>query len=112
MFLLPDDALTRQAWLPDDAPPPRQAWGAWTEPDPGGFDTWRPSKRYTSHDMAAAIEEVHWGASVMRAAAEHYIPRRTLGYQLLSCKKGHPGKCAGAYLRHPECAGAGQSQVG
>ena len=91
MFLLPDHR--------------GQAW-AWTDPGPGGgFLAGRANKRYSSHDMAAAIEKVHWGTSVMRAAAEHCIPRRTLGYQLLSCRKGHPGKCAGAYLRHPECAG-------
>ncbi|KAL8615715.1 hypothetical protein ACOMHN_007468 [Nucella lapillus] len=85
MFLLPDSDLTWQ-------------WAG----RPSSLSTWRPRHNYTDSDMAGAIESVHWGTSVARAAFNHHIPRRTLGYRLLSCKKGHPGKCFGAYLRHQE----------
>lgn len=84
-------------------------WGETGWGSAGEGQGWRGGARprllrqnYTQEDMAGAIEAVHWGTSVMRAALQARVPRRTLGYQLLSCKKGHSGKCGGAYLRHPE----------
>ena len=91
MFLLPDPARTR----------------GWTNHFPAAYSFTRLKRQYPRHQMLAAIEKVHWGASVARAAGEHGVPRRTLSYRLLNCKKGHPGKCGGAYLRHPEFAGSG-----
>lgn len=64
--------------------------------------TYKFGRAYTEKQMDAAIEEVHWGASTLSASEKYLVPRRTLGYKLLQCKKGHPGKCTGAYIHHPD----------
>ncbi|KAK7473330.1 hypothetical protein BaRGS_00035378 [Batillaria attramentaria] len=59
---------------------------------------------YHADMLLEAIEGVHWGKPVPHVSAEHGVPKSTIRSRLQSCKKGHPGRCEGAYLKHPEFA--------
>ncbi|KAK7473359.1 hypothetical protein BaRGS_00035407 [Batillaria attramentaria] len=61
-----------------------------------------PHTRYSEEEMTRAVDMVHRGVGVERAADLCAVPRRTLSRWLTKCKADHPrGRCHGAFLQSP-----------
>lgn len=72
-----------------------------SENAPGSFNTVR---NYRDQILTAAVQQVHWGLTARKTARAMNICSRTLDRKLLKCGLNHPGKCVGAFIRHPQYA--------